>query len=96
MPKFYDDADKAAYTSYLSNHLVDVADNLADEDDSIEAILVGEFPDMQCRFVTVHANRTFKYHKDLDYLGSLVLDICPPQMNMMVMELNNGEDNQAD
>lgn len=67
---------------------------IAQKDDTVRAAAIGEFPDMQCRFVTIHpfSENRVQFHKELDHLGSLFLDVCPPHMNMLVMELESEGD----
>ncbi len=89
--QYFSERDFISYRDYLIKSVNEVAAKLADQDHSIKAILVGEFPDGRCRFVTVHpfSEAKHKHHTQFDHYASLMLDLAPMGMSMFVVEVNH-------
>lgn len=88
--RFFNEQDFISYRDYLIKTVNEAAATLAEQDHSIKAILIGEFPDGRCRFVTVHPfiDAKHKHRPELDHYASLMLDLAPEGMSMYVMEID--------
>ena len=88
--RFFSEDDFIGYQQFLLTTINEVISKMANEDQSIKVVLIGEFPDMQHRFVTVHpfSETTHIHHPEHDHFASLVLDLAPQGMNMFVVGVN--------
>jgi len=91
--RFFSEQDFGSYRDYLIKTVNEAASTLISEDDTIKAILVGEFPDGRCRFVSVHpyTSQQHKHHPQFDHYAGLMLDLAPSGMSMFVLEVTDGE-----
>lgn len=88
--RFFSEEDFVGYQQFLLTSINEVIKDLADKDKTIKAVLIGEFPDSQHRFVTVHPfnETTHIHHPEHDHFASLVLDLAPEGMNMFIVGVN--------
>ena len=91
--RFFNEQDFVDYKTYLLKTVNDNIKSLTEQDTTIRAILIGEFPDGQYRFITVHpfASPTHVHHPELDQYASLVLDLIPNGMNMFIIEVEHDD-----
>ena len=89
--RFFSESDFITYRSYLLKSVNEAVRSLTDNDRSIRAVLIGEFHDGQYRFITVHpfSKETHVHHPEYDHYASLVTDMVPPGMNMIIIEVEN-------
>jgi hypothetical protein len=89
--RFFDEKDFLTYQGFLYKTIQETIESMTDKDKSIKAVLIGEFPDGKSRFITVHpfSNATHIHHPEYDHFGSLVTDMIPPGMNMVIIEVNH-------
>jgi len=90
--RFFDEKDFLDYKQFLLTSVHEVVNELSANDETIKVVLIGEFPDCQHRFVTVHpfCERTHIHHPEYDHFASLVLDLAPEGMNMYALGVNGG------
>ena len=89
--RFFNEDDFISYKQYLMQSVNDAVKNVTGGDNSIRAILIGEFPDGNSRFVSFHPNSQIhhKHHPEYDHFGSLIVEMIPNGMNMVVIEVDN-------
>lgn len=91
--RFFDEKDFTDYQVFLMKSINETVKTLTDKDASIKAVLIGEFPDSHCRFVTVHpfSENQHVHHPEYDHYASLVMDFAPEGMSMFIVEANVGQ-----
>lgn len=89
--RFFDEQDFLNYREFLMKTVNNAIEDIAASDESVKAILIGEFPDHRNHFVTVHPFEavTHRHRPELDHYASLVMDLAPEGMNLLVVEINN-------
>lgn len=89
--RFFSEQDYLNYREYLLKTIQETIIKLSKEDSSIKVVLLGEFPDNNFKFVTVHpfSDKTHIHRKEYDHYASLVQDILPQMANMVVFEVGN-------
>ena len=89
--RFFDEQDFLNYRNYLMKSVNVAVSTLIEKDKTIKAVLIGEFSDNRYRFVTVHpfSETPNVHHPELDHYASLVMDLMPMGMNMLIMEVHS-------
>ena len=89
--RFFSEQDFVNYREFLVNSLNNAISTLTEKDRSIKAVLIGEFTDGISRFVTLHyyGEHSHVHHPEFDYFCSLLGDLMPMGMNMMIVEVKN-------
>lgn len=87
--RFFDEQDFLNYRNYLMKSVNEAVSTLIEKDKTIKVVLIGEFSDNRYRVVTVHpfSEHQHVHHPELDHYASLVMDLMPPDMNMLIMEV---------